>query len=412
MLSRAGVLATLDTRIREHTETGKTLGVLVVRILRLRELNILFGYEVGERLVEAVAQRMSSALRPVDRVLQAGDNEFVLMLPELLSANHALLAAHRVLRAFEQPLTVDGYDLLATVAIGVAIGPQHGDSADALCRRADIAFGEGLRSGEHVALFVPRESYLDVPYGELRNALGNGELQPHLQPIFEVRSGRLIGAESLARWHSPVLGTISPDIFVPLAEQTGLIGELTRWSMNATLRFAGLARLAERGMHFSINLSPRVFLQHDFGDQLLAALKIWDVPARALMLEITEGSVMEDPGRSATVLQRMRAAGMSIAIDDFGTGHSSLSYLKQFPADEVKLDRSFIRDIAHDERSARLLRAIIELAHRLEMRVVAEGVEDAATLHVLGEMGCDLAQGFHLGRAQPAEQFVAALPGI
>jgi len=348
----------------------------------------------------------------VDTVQQAGDNEFVLTLPELLSANHALLAAHRLLRAFQLPLTVDEYDILATVAIGVAICPDHGGGADALCRRADIAFGEGLRSGDHVALFLPRESYLDVPYGELRNALVNGELQPHLQPIFEVRSGRLIGAESLARWHSPELGTISPDIFVPLAEQTGLIGELTRWSMNATLRYAALARLAERGMHFSINLSPRVFLQHDFGDQLLAALKIWDVPARALMLEITEGAVMEDPVRSASVLQRMRAAGMSIAIDDFGTGQSSLSYLKQFPADEVKLDRSFIRDIVHDERSARLLRSIIELAHSLDMRVVAEGVEDAATLHLLGEMGCDLAQGFHLGRAQPAEQFVAELPGI
>jgi EAL domain-containing protein (putative c-di-GMP-specific phosphodiesterase class I) len=243
----------------------------------------------------------------------------------------------------------------------------------------------------------------------LRAALDNGRILAHLQPIWDLRTRRVVGAESLARWHCADLGVVSPDVFVPLAEQTGLIGELTRWSVNATLRHAGEARLGERGMRFSINLSPRVFLEHSFGDQLLAALRLWDVPPEALTLEVTEGAVMEDPENGAEVLHRMSAAGMSISIDDFGTGYSSFAYLRQFPADEVKIDRAFIREVVDQPRSAHLVGSMIELAHRLGMRVVAEGVEDEATLEVLTGLGCDLAQGFHLGRPQPAADFVAGL---
>jgi diguanylate cyclase (GGDEF)-like protein len=406
---RADQLEQLDARLRDGVAAAGPRGLLVVRILRQREFNILFGYGFGQRLVDEAAARLRAVLRPVDVVDVVGEGEFVVTLPGLVSPNHALLAAHRVVRAFREPLPVEGHGMFATINVGVAVAPQHADSADALCRCADIAYGEAQSNGSHAAMFDPQGHRPHVTFGQLRAALDNGRLVAHLQPIVELRSRRVVGAESLARWHCDALGTVSPDVFVPLAEQTGLIGELTRWSMNATLRHAGAVRLGELGMRFSLNLSPRVFLEHSFGDQLLSALRLWDVPPEAITLEVTEGAVMEDPEHSAEVLHRMSQAGMSISIDDFGTGYSSFSYLRQFPADEVKIDRSFIRDIVHDARSAELVRSMIELAHRLRMRVVAEGVEDEPTVELLLDMGCDLAQGFHLGRPQLAEDFIAHL---
>lgn len=410
--SRAAALAILDDRIAHCLENESILGVLTVRLLRLREFNILFGYELGQRLIEEARQTIRKALRPVDTVDQVGDSEFLLSLPDLISPNHVLLAAHRVVRAFNEPLMVDGNAMLVTVAVGASLCPEHGSTADMLCRRADVAFGEARRSGSHAALYQPREEHLDLPYGALRSALEQGQLRLHLQPIIDPRNGRIAGAEALARWDSPELGSISPEVFVPLAERTGLIGELTRWCINTTLRHAAESRLAEHGLQLSINLSPRVLQEHSFGEQLLAALKLWGVPPHVLMLEITESALMEDAVHARSELQRMRDAGIQIAIDDFGTGYASFSYLRRLPVDEVKLDQTFVRDIVHDARGAQLVRSMIELAHSLGIRVVAEGVEDAATLAALAEMKCDLAQGFHLGKPIPVAEFVESLPKL
>lgn len=408
-MNRVVQLAELDACIERCAAHSRPIGVMVVRILRLREVNILFGYAFGQRMMEQAASRLAAVLRPADRVLVAGEGEFIVCLPDLLSVNHALLAANRVIRAFREPLPVDGHGMFASAIAGVAVGPLHGASADTLCRAAEIAYGEAQRTGSHAALFDPLDHRAQISFGQLRAALDLGRLTAHLQPIFDLRDGRIVGAESLARWDCESIGPVSPDVFVPLAEQTGLIGDLTRWSVNATLRHAGEARLGERGMRFAINLSPRVFLERAFGDELLGALRMWDVAPGTVTLEVTEGAVMEDPEHSAEVLHRMSAAGMNISIDDFGTGFSSFAYLRQFPADEVKIDKSFIREIVHDERTSQLVRSMIDLAHRLRMRVVAEGVEDEATVAALVGMDCDLAQGFHLGRPQPAADFIAAL---
>jgi diguanylate cyclase (GGDEF)-like protein len=410
MGTRATALAVLDDRIALCLEQQSILGVLTIRLLRLREFNILFGYELGQRLTEVAQRAIRKVLRPVDTVEQVGDSEFLVCLPDLISNNHALLAAHRVVRVFNEPLMVDGNAMLATVAVGAAVCPEHGSNADLLCRRADIAFGEARRSGNHAVLYQPREEQLDIPYGALRSALDQGQLRLHLQPIVDPATGRIAGAEALTRWDSPELGSISPDIFVPLAERTGLISDLTRWCINATLRHAAEANLAERGLQLSINLSPRVFLDHSFPDQVIAALKLWGVPPQTLMLEVTESAMMEDAVEAIGMLQRMREAGMQIAIDDFGTGYASFSYLRRLPVDEVKLDRSFVTDIGDDPRGAQLVRSMIELAHSLGIRVVAEGVENDATLALLAQMKCDLAQGFRLGRPIPAADFIAALP--
>src|SRR5690606_37618458 len=255
---------------------------------------------------------------------------------------------------------------------------RHGHRAARLGRRAEAAYAQALRSRERAALSAPSSEFTEVSYVELRDALQEGRLEVHLQPMLELRRGTMVGVESLARWYSPRWGWVSPQLFVQFAEQTGLIGELSRWSINATLRHAVAARLAERGLRIALNLSPRLFAEPGLAEQIVAALKLWDVPASSVVLEITENAIMDNPERSAQVLEQLHAAGLRIAIDDFGVGYSSFAYLRQFPASELKIDQSFILDMKRSKRSRQLVRSMIDLAHHLDMQVVAEGVADAA----------------------------------
>lgn len=412
MLNRTAAFEAVARHVAESQKSGTTLGVLLVRLQRVHALNILFGYELRERLESAADRQLRTALRPVDVVIGIGAGEFLVLLPGLLSANHALLAAHRLVRAFELPLATEEGPLHSEIAVGASACPRHGDTPDLLCRRAEAAYAQALRSRERAALYTPSSEFTEVSYVELRDALLEGRLEVHLQPIMALRSGRMVGLESLARWYSPRWGWVSPQLFVQFAEQTGLIGELSRWSINATLRHAVAARLPERGLRIALNLSPRLFAEPGLAEQIVAALKLWDVPAASVVLEITENAIMDNPERSAQVLEQLHAAGLRIAIDDFGVGYSSFAYLRQFPASELKIDQSFILDMKRSERSRQLVRSMVDLAHHLDMEVVAEGVSDAATQQELTAIGCDYAQGFHVGRPQPAESFLATLPPL
>lgn len=412
MLNRPAVFEAIARQVAESKRTGTTLGLLLVRMQRLHALNILFGYELRERLESAADRQLRTALRPADIVIGIGTGEFLVLLPGLLSPNHALLAAHRMVRAFDLPLSTEEGPLRTEIAVGASACPRHGDTADLLCRRAEAAYAQALRSRERAVLYAPSSEFTEVSYVELRDALQEGRLEVHLQPVLDLRAGRVVGVESLARWYSARWGWVSPQLFVQFAEQTGLIGELSRWSINATLRHAVAARLAERGLRIALNLSPRLFAEPGLSEQIVAALKLWDVPPAAVVLEITENAIMDDPERSAQVLEQLHAAGLRIAIDDFGVGYSSFAYLRQFPASELKIDQSFILDMKRSERSRQLVRSMIDLAHHLDMQVVAEGVADAACQQELASMGCDFAQGFHVGRPLPAETFLASLPPL
>lgn len=412
MLNRPAVFDTIATQVLACAGDGSCLGILLVRLQRVHELNVLFGYELRERLEAAALEQLKTVLRGVDQVLKIGTGEFLVLLPGLLSANHALLAAHRVVRCFEAPLATSAGPVNAGVAVGASAFPRHGDTPDLLCRRAEMAYAEALRRSERAALYTPSNEFTEISYYELRDALAEGRLEVHLQPILELRSNRIVGVESLARWNSTRWGWVSPYLFVRLAEQTGLIGELSRWSINATLRHVAGARLAERGMHVALNLSPRLFADPGLAEQILAALKLWDVPPASVVLEVTENAVMDDPERSVKAMAQLHAAGLRIAIDDFGIGQSSFAYLRQFPAGELKIDQSFVLDMQRNERSAQLVRSMIDLAHHMDMKVVAEGVADPATQRLLYTLGCDFAQGFHVGRPEPAAQFLASLPRL
>lgn len=398
-----GLLERLNAAIAERGDG--MLGVMLLRVQRFRQVNLLFADGLGD----AVKLLASTVLRPEDVVLRIGECDFAVLMPNMRNSHHALLAANRLMRAFREPIEVDGTPVTAMVTLGVAVCPEHGTDAQTLCRHAEIAFAHAQRSGAQYALYSPEEEQAEVPFEDLRDAIINNRLEVYLQPIWDLRNNRMAGAESLARWNHPLRGMVPPDLFIPLAEQTGLVVPLTRWSINATLRHCAAARKAGHNLMVSINLSARVFHEQGIVEQVLGALSLWEVAPESVVLEVTENAIMEDPELSAQVLRRLRDHGLRIAIDDFGAGYASFSYLKRFPANELKIDRAFVKDILVDARSAQLVRAMIDMAHHLQITAVAEGVEDKEIVDRLIGMGCDFAQGYFFGRPEPAEQLLAKL---
>jgi EAL domain-containing protein (putative c-di-GMP-specific phosphodiesterase class I) len=328
-------------------------------------------------------------------------------LPALRNPDHAALAASRMIRLFQEPVTIGDRSVLVNVTAGVALCPEHGTSPDRLFRCAERAFALASQSIDRFSVFTLADGTLDIPHEDLHEAIVNNRLELYLQPLWDLRRGKVAGVESLARWHSPRWGTVEPSVFIPLAEQTGLITPLTRWSLNNSLHHCAQARRLGLDIPVSINLSPRVFPERGIVEQILGALRIWDIPPDSIILEVTETAVMDDPALSARLLQRLRNEGLRIAIDDFGIGHSTFAYLQNIPATELKIDKSFVIDMHRDERTRQLVHSMIELAQNLGLEVVAEGVEDGETLQELVELGCDYAQGYFVGRPQPAAEFLA-----
>lgn len=407
--SGTALLRMLEPLIATSTAEGRPLGLLLVGLQGQRDFNIQNGYDSGERLVERVRELLEAALRPGDRVLQLGPGDFAVLLPTVQDASHAMLAASRLVRQFEQTVEVNGRPVLATVAVGVAVCPEHGATADLLCRHAEAARVLASESADRMAMVSPQVFNTGIEPADLREAIQWGHLGVHFQPLWDLRAGRVAGAEALARWTHPTRGAISPAAFVPMAEATGMIAELTRWSINATLQHAVDARRAGIRLPVSINLSAVAFAERGLVEHLMGALRLWGVPADDIVIEVTETAIIADLDQGARILDRLSAEGVRVSIDDFGVGNSSFAYLREFPATELKIDRSFVTGMLADSRSMKLVKAMIDFAHHLDIRVVAEGVEDRETLRQLALLGCDHAQGYAIGHARPAAEFIAAL---
>ena len=404
MLNREHIFSEIEAHIA--TSAGERFAVLALRLPGLREISLRFGYTQGEQAEDKAHVLIQRSLRPIDRVFRAGDDSFVVLLPAMLSRNHALLASTRLVNAFEHPLDGTVSPWLVRPVMGIALYPEHGPSADHLCRRAGMALDEAQRRGELCVVYEPHDTQVEILYDELREALDANRLQVFFQPIWDLQENRIVGAESLARWTSANHGEVSPASFVPFSEQSDLISVLTRWSVNTTLRH--VASLSpNHDLRFAINYSPRVLSRPGVVEQLLGALDIWGVPASSVIVEITETALINDLELSVQVLRRLRDHGIRIAIDDFGTGYASIAYLRQFPATELKIDQSLVVAMRSEPRTAKLVRAIISMAHNLDLTTTAEGIEDAATHNLLTGMGCDFGQGFHLGRPEPAVEFLA-----
>lgn len=406
MLNRADIFEAIEDQLRAAHASGSHLAVMMLRIEGLHEANLRFGYAAGEEAHLRVRELIREVLRPIDRVFSAGEDSFVLVLPGLHSRNHVLLAATRLLQTFEPPLRGLPHPLQGRPEMGVALYPDHADTPDRLCRGAELALAAAHARGESCLFHEPQETHDAIFYEELREAIETNRLGTYFQPVWNLQRGIIAGVESLARWTSPRLGPVPPASFVGFAEKSDLIQALTRWSISTTLRHAAMLQGAP-GLTFAINFSPRVFARPGLVEQVLDMLEIWGLPPSVMVAEITETALVNDLAASVQAMKRLRERGARIAIDDFGTGYASIAYLRRFPASELKIDRSLVCDLTCDPRTVKLVQSIIRMAHHMDMATVAEGVEDQATQDLLTSMGCDYAQGYHLGQPEPAVEFVA-----
>ncbi|MDE2271615.1 MAG: GGDEF domain-containing protein [Xanthomonadaceae bacterium] len=408
MLNRGAIHAEIARHVASGDGDANGFAVMAVNVRDLRQVAVRFGMERGEQAEASIGRQIRNALRPVDVVLQSGDEHFVAVLPRLGSTNHVLLAVARLLSAFEQPLAVapGAPPWYARVAMGVALFPQDGGDADALWRHAQMAADDAMRRGDRYAFHDPLNARSSIDYHELRDSIESNRLATYFQPIRSLGQRRLAGVESLARWTSRTLGPVGPDHFVTFAERNNLIAPLTRWSIHATLRYASALRSLP-GCRIALNLSPRALTRGGVAELLLDALKIWGVPPTAVVAEITETALAEDLDAVVRVLCQLRDHGVGVAIDDFGVGYASITYLSKFPATELKIDKSLVAHVGTDARMARLVESIIRFARHLGLETTAEGIEDEVMCVRLEEMGCEFGQGFHLGVPEPAAGFIA-----
>jgi len=391
--------------IRSADRQLRPAALLLLDLDRFKDVNDTLGHHHGDRLLGEVATRLTGVLRQVDTVARLGGDEFAVLLPEVDAAG-APAVAEKLRVALHQPLTLDGVGIDLDASIGIAVYPDHGGDAAELLQHADVAMYAAKQTHAGFVIYdasvdqhSPRRLAL---LGGLRRALERDELVLHYQPKADLRSGRVLGVEALVRWQHPEHGLLGPGEFIPLAERTGLIHPLTRWVLDAALRQAAEWRRAGHELSVAVNLSTRSLLDRDFPDQVADRLAAWGVPAGCLMLEVTESAVMADPALALEVLGRLHALGVGLALDDFGTGYSSMAYLKALPVDELKVDRSFVGHMASSNSDAVIVRSTIDLGHNLGLHVVAEGVETRDAWEELKALGCDTAQGYHLGRPMPA----------
>lgn len=408
MLNRQSLFAEIERQAARNADSGARFAVMFVRARGLREVNLRFGYEQGEHAGEQAHALIEQSLRPIDQVFRVGEDSYAVILPDMLSRNHVLLASTRLAQAFEQPVEGIAAPWRLRPEMGVALGPEHGPDADLLCRRAGMALDEASRRYEPCVIYEPHETQVEIFYEELRDAIEANRLQVHFQPVHDLQGKHIAAVESLARWTSPRHGEISPASFVPFSEQSNLISALTRWSIHATLRHAASLRDMPQ-LSYAINLSPQAFARPGMVEQFMGALEIWGVPPTAVIAEVTETALASDLELSVSILCRLRDQGMRIAIDDFGTGYASIAYLRRFPATELKIDQSLVGAMKTCGHTAKLVSAIINMAHHLDLTTVGEGIEDQSTQNMLTDMGCNFGQGYHLGRPEPATAFVSRM---
>jgi diguanylate cyclase (GGDEF)-like protein len=388
-----------------------SVAVIMLDLDRFKHVNDVLGYRFGDLLLSAVAQRLSQdSVRGDDLVARLGGDEFAVLLRR---GNGELAAsvARRIQQSFSEPLLLEEHKVDMDAGIGMACWPLHAGDADTLLSRAEVAMYAAKRKGDGALMYDPS---IDAGSAqtlslltELRQAVLQNELRLYLQPKLSLDSGVVVGAEALVRWQHPTRGLVPPVQFIPFAEQTGFIRQMTIWIFEEAARQWQMLHDDGLRLVLSVNLSTRDLLDTELPQKFEALLIKHRVPAEAFCLEITESAIMDDPQRALGTLNGLSALGFKLSIDDFGTGYSSLAYLKKLPVDELKIDQSFVRNMETDSDDAKIVRSTIDLAHNLGLCVVAEGVENAQVWDMLRELDCDQAQGFHMGKPMPAEEFAA-----
>jgi diguanylate cyclase (GGDEF)-like protein len=385
----------LEQAVNNSMRARVPLSVMLMDLDGFKEINDTLGHLMGDAVLREIGRRLNAGLRDSDTVARLGGDEFAVMLPNV-GRGGAELAARKLLALVQEPLTIEGLNLDVHGSVGISLFPEHGTEAEILIQRADVAMyvAKQDRSG-----FVVYAQELDrhsperlALMGDFRHAISREELRVHYQPKLNLKTNQIFGVEALVRWQHPELGLIMPDRFIPMAEQTGAVRPLTLWMLERALQQCLEWRRQGVELIAAVNLSPRNLQDGELPERVRALLDLLGAPAELLELEITESVIMADPLRSLQVLTRLNKMGLRLAVDDFGTGYSSFSYLRKLPVHEIKIDKSFIDDMAHHHDDV-IVQSTIDLAHNLGLTVVAEGVQDQETLDRLRELGCDTAQG-------------------
>lgn len=423
-LAYEDTLTGLPNRVRLNDELSSELGraaaghvpcaVVVLGLDRFRTVNDTLGHAAGDAVLAQLGERLRGLVAADCFVARLGGDEFALVLPGS-SAADAEIAARTVQQLLECPFAHHGQGIDVRASIGIAAFPLHGADAQTLLRNADVAMYAAKRSRSGIACFDPqiddaKRDHLSL-LGELRSAVEGSELEVHYQPKLELASAHIGAAEALLRWRHPTRGRIPPGLFIPFAEQTGYIRELTRWVLAEVVRQVAEWRGRGLSLQVAVNLSTRDLMDENLGAWIGELLLGHDVPAACLRLEITESGFLDDPARAGRVLAELAARGHPLSIDDYGTGYSSLSYLRELPVDELKIDRSLVAGLADTPALATIVRSTVELGHGLGMHVVAEGIEEEADRRCLAELGCDAIQGYLISPPLPAEAFERWIKG-
>jgi predicted signal transduction protein with EAL and GGDEF domain/DNA-binding response OmpR family regulator len=435
--NRQAFLEMLERELQRSKVGNKKFAVLFMDLDAFKRINDTLGHNVGDQLLQQVSDRLRDTIRPSDllsrgdsltregadprpdtNLARLGGDEFTILIPDLDRVEHALNVAHRVKDAMRRPFIIEGNEIFVTASIGISLFPEDGDDCNSLLKFADTAMYHAKNCGKNNAklysssLTMQIMSHVKLEVG-LRKALQNDELYLLYQPQLDVRSSEIVGVEALVRWRHAERGIISPTEFIPLAEETGLIVPIGEWVLRtACTQARAWQKLMRRPVRMAVNLSAKQFKDENLSQIVLSALHDTGLDPRLLELELTEGTLMDDAKATLATLEQLRGIGVYLSIDDFGTGYSSMNYLKRFDVRALKIDRSFISGLPQDSENAAITRAIIAMAHGLKMVVVAEGVETGEQLVLLEEYGCDLVQGFYLGRPAPADTVTGMLQSL
>ncbi|PZP32445.1 MAG: GGDEF domain-containing protein [Roseateles depolymerans] len=406
--NRARFAELLQQQLQQPEASG---AVLMLDLDRFKHVNDVLGQAVGDRLLQAVAERLRALSQPTGATLaRLSGDEFALLLAGT-DARAASEAALGILRDFEQPLQLDNTTIDLGAGIGIVRYPEHGTDVATLLGRAELAMYAAKAQQCGSLIYSPQldagsEELLSLR-SELKQAVENGELRMYLQPKVDLQRGRVLGAEALVRWQHPTRGLVPPMQFIPFAEKTGDIRLLSAWVLQRAAEFSREALDAGLSLRLSVNLSTRDLMDQDLPAKIEARLAPLQVPPATLCLEITESAIMDDPERALSTLEQLSAMGFKLSIDDFGTGYSSLAYLKRLPVNELKIDKSFVMAMERDMNDVRIVRSTVELAHNLGLSVVAEGLENVKAWAMLERLGCDEGQGYYIAKPMPQEQFIA-----
>jgi len=417
----------LEHHIQVHKQLNKSFVLLLIDLDRFKSVNDTLGHHVGDILLKEVSLRLHSVLRDDDivsrldqesilqlsddLVARLGGDEFSAILTSIHSRKDAIIVADKLCRAMEQAFDVINHQLIIGLSIGIAIYPEHGKDMHTLISHADIAMYNAKSNSCGFAVYDPTQNVHTLHNLKLEQdlfaSINKDELTLYYQPKISVATEKPIGVEALIRWIHPEHGVISPDDFIPIAEQTGFIQPLTEWVLDQALKdYSKVISTDNNALNISINLSALNLRDEKITLTIAHVLKKCSIPPEVITLELTESAIMSDPEFAITILTKLDSMGVSLSIDDFGTGHSSLAYVKELPVDELKIDKSFINSLKHDSNNEAIVRAVLVLAHHMNLSVVAEGVEDKETFDMLRELNCDVVQGYFFAKPMPIENLI------